>query len=153
MKQFHKLFAGSVAVAYLCSTAPVFALTYDNPIDASRARCTSLAGREKDRCVFINNRVERLRLRQAKDSYERGNTQRERRQLLQQQNYESNETRRIRGFDMNRLRKHDMTRRSARRLINSQDKKVRSACEDVDASERAQCIRDNWKEASRGNTK
>lgn len=148
-----KIIAGVSAALYLCAASPAMALTFTGAIEASNARCNQLAGREKARCININKRVERLRLRQTTNTYQRGSTQREQRVLARQQNHERNSTERIRGFDMNRLRSHNRDGGNARRLINSRDEQARGACRLVDATEKSECIRMQWKGLRRGNTR
>ena len=153
MKRLITLAAAGTVSAQLLIASPAYALMFQNPIEASRARCDAVAGREKLRCEFINNRVERLRFRQIRNTYERGSTMREQRVLRRQQNYGENTIRRVRGYDMSRLRTHNRDGGNARRLINMRDEQARKACRSAEPTERSQCIREQWRALRRGNTR
>lgn len=127
------------------------ALASYNPIQASDDRCDRVAGREKDRCLSIAKRNQRLRLRQARNTYTRGQTQRERRSL-QQFNRNTN-IRRRGNADLSRLRAHDTTGVSARRLINRRDEDARNACRGLDGTAKYLCIRTETRAARRGNVR
>lgn len=151
MKIIRKLAASCTALSYLFVAAPAYAIIYNNPIEASMARCEQVTGREKDRCESIHRRVERLRLRQTTKTYTRGNTLREQRVLLP--TTKTTNIRRTNQVDMSRLRTHDGSRGNSRRLINIRDESARSTCKDVPLTEKSQCIRDQWKSITRGNVK
>lgn len=117
----------------MLASTPVLAVTYSNPIQASLARCEQLAGREKDRCESIHRRVQRLRLRQTANTYDRGNTMREQRVL--RTTTQSSNIRRINEYDMNRLRRYDTNGVNPRRLIRRRDEEARSKCDDLEGTE------------------
>ena len=146
-----RILSSVVAASTMLSASPAFALVYNNPIQASMARCNELAGREKDRCETIHRRVERLRLRQTANTYDRGNTLREQRIL--RPTTQPTSIRRTNQPNLSRLRRHDRDGGNARRLINRRDAEARAQCRGFDSTERYQCIRENWRNLSRGNTR
>lgn len=146
------IFSSALVLALLATSVPTAsALVYTDPIRASRARCDQLAGREKDRCTFINNRIERLRLRQAQTEVTRTNTLRDRRQILN--NVPRTNIRRIGNYDLQRLRQHDRDGGNARRMIKLRNEAARGACDHLEGTEKYTCIRTNSRQTSRGQTR
>ena len=133
---------------FLAAT-PAYA-TYYNPIAASDARCDQVTGREQQRCLSIANRNERLRLRQARNTYQRGQTLREQRVLTR---FNRNTNIRRRGNERLTIRTHDTMGVSARRLINRRDEEARNACNGLEGTAKYLCIRTETRSARRGNVR
>lgn len=134
-----------IATQLLTAAPSAFAYIYTSPIDASRARCTEVAGRERDRCNFIHNRIERLRLRQSQNSYKRGQTLREQRSVAK--NKPATNLRRIGNSDLIELRQRAHGGMNPRRAINRADEAARSACEGLESTEKYTCIRRELRQA------
>lgn len=141
-----------VAMLLLTNIPSASALMYTELSNStSRSRCDQLAGREKSRCTFINNRIERLRTRQAESAVIRTNTLRDRRQILD--NRPRTDIRRIGSYDLERLRTHNRDGGNARRMIRLRDETARSACDSLEGTEKYMCIRKQSRLSSRGQTR
>ena len=140
----------SVFTLFLVAATPVEAVMYNNPIEASRARCNEVAGREKSRCEFFNNRIGRFRLRQSTSTTTRGHTSREQRILRKDQH---TTVFRFGTANMARLRQHDRNGGNARRMITEKDAAARAKCEDLEGTVKYQCIRTNTFNSAKGNTR
>lgn len=154
MKTLVKCIAACASMSCLFLATPAHAIQYDSPIQASLARCSQQAGRAQARCLSIHQRVGRLRLRQLQTPIKQEPvTLRQQRILRRQQNQGENNIRRVRGFDMNRLRMHNRDGGNARRLINNRDEQARAVCNNIPREEKSECIRNQWKALRRGNTR
>jgi hypothetical protein len=136
--------------ALLVTTVPT-AQAARGTLRAADRRCERTAGREKDRCKFINARIERLRFRHARVGYQRGHLLREMRHVSK--NRPVRDIRRIGNPNLARLRRHNRNGGNARRLINIRDEKARSKCADLRSTEKYLCIRNVTRASSRGNTR
>ncbi len=151
-KMIRKAFSGLLVSAFLFIGTPL-ASAQGQTLRNAEQRCERVTGREQARCKFVNGRNSRLRYRRANASASvRGHTLREQRHVFR--NRPASDIRRIGSFDLQRLKRHDGSRGRARRLISTRRDNARSACKGIiDSTERALCIRDKWRQRSRGNTK
>ena len=114
-------------------------------------RCERTAGREKDRCRFVNARIERLRFRHVRMGVTRGHLLREMRHVSK--NRPVRDIRRIGNHNLARLRRHNRNGGNARRLINRRDERARDKCKSLRSTEKYRCIRNVTRASSRGNTR
>jgi len=151
MNMFSKAVAAlSVATLFFVAATPVQAVMYSDPIKASRARCDEVAGREKSRCNYVNDRIGRFRLRQSTATTTRGHTAREQRILRKDQH---TTTFRFGTTNLLRLRQHDKNGGNARRMIVEKDAAARAKCEDLKGTAKYQCVRTNTFNSAKGNTR
>ncbi len=125
--------------------------TDDPTISAAQARCMELAGREQTRCLTVHRRNSRLRLQNVGDKIPQARTVRERRVITT--NKPATNIRRIGSYDLERLRTHNRDGGRARRQLKSRADSARDACKMEDKGEKSLCVRDHWRQMSRGQTR
>ena len=143
------LSAGALVSALFFTAVP---LSSARTVTANANRCEHLAGRERDRCQYVVEHAGRLRVRAAtRSEIRRNNTLRDKRVI--RTNTSTSNIRRIGDYNLQRLRQHSQDGGNSRRLINRRDEAARSACEDLEGTAQALCVRANWRALSRGNTR
>ncbi|MBM3231285.1 hypothetical protein FJZ28_03070 [Candidatus Peregrinibacteria bacterium] len=150
-----KLAVSFLTTGALCASfVPVGFARYTNDptISAAQARCMELAGREKTRCLTVHRRNDRLRLQNVGDRIPQARTIRERRVIIT--NKPATNIRRIGTYDLERLRTHNRDGGNARRQVKSRADSARDACKGItDKGEQSLCIRDHWRQLSKGQTR
>ena len=138
--------------ALLFASAPVVVHAEGGmTLRAADRRCNRTAGRERDRCKYVNSRTERLRFTNSRNGYTRGHTLREMRHVSK--NRPATDIRRIGSANLARLRRHNRMGGNARRLINTRDENARTACEQLRGTEKYMCIRGRTRAFHRGETR
>lgn len=113
-------------------------------ITASKERCQTLAGREETRCMTIQRRSSRLKLRNLDQHISgRGMTLREQRVI--RTNNSQSDIREIGSQELKDLRTHDLGGGNTRRSLMERANAARNACSDLTGTEKYTCVREQMK--------
>lgn len=151
MKTFLIKTCSAVFVAALIVTTVPTAQAARGTLRNIETRCDNTAGREKNRCKYVNSKTERHRYTNSRNGIQRTHTLRERRHVSK--NRPATDIRRIGTEDLERLRRHNRDGGNARRLINKRDKNARAKCENLESTAKYMCIRAQTRASNRGETR
>lgn len=151
MQYLSKLVSAASVTALLFAISIPEAHAEGMTLRASQRRCERTAGRERLRCEFTHDSEERIRFKTSRFGFTRGHTLRENRHVSK--NRPARDIRRIGSKNLERLRRHNRDGGRSRRMIQNKEEGARSKCKNLEGTEKYLCIRNNWRGASRGETR